>query len=233
MASFGPKVGGEAHLTEDDQRLLINSGWQDEYPAIEIYAVDGGTGSGTSTPQAQTSETTPLVVGGPEDLLDLADLGLLDDQPTELATDADPRSTPDRPVILTDGLRATERNFGRIHDGNSQTLAPDDPLRFHKPALDYLPDDASTWSTRAVYTGGRVRASSSLSDANALGAVQPGRMPYAAVDHDPATAWASNFQNRVCRHGGRWTSTSEGPLTASPSPPGHRTRSSGSALRTR
>ena len=177
VAAFGPKIGGEAHITDDDgNRLLVNGGWQDNYPAVEIFAVTDATGS-TSTPPAVAAESVPVVVGGPEDLLDLADLGLLDDQPTELAADADGQTAPEGPVILTDGLRETERNFGRVHDGSSQTLGAGDPVRLQKPTLDYELEDAATWSTRAVYSGGQPSASSSQSDVNAPGTVQPGRMP--------------------------------------------------------
>ena len=80
--------GGEAHLIgSDGSRILVNGGWQDSYPAIEIYEVDG-----EATP-AVTAPTSPVVVGGPEDLLDLADLGLLSEQPTRARC----RPEPDQP----------------------------------------------------------------------------------------------------------------------------------------
>lgn len=189
VATFGASVGGEAHLEDDDDnRVLINSGWQDEYPAIEIFAVTDYWS------EAQTSAGTPIVVGGPEDLLDLVELDLLGDGPAVLAADTESGAAPGT-VLLTDGLRATERHFGRVHDGASVTLADDDPRRMSKPIRDYRIDIDDRWSTTAAYEGGTPSASSSMSDANALGAVQPGQQPYAAVDGDPSTAWVSNLED--------------------------------------
>jgi arabinofuranan 3-O-arabinosyltransferase len=188
VAEFGPDIGGEAHLDGDDGRVLVNSGWQNEYPALEVFEVAGMPETGRSDDQV------PSVVGGPEDLLDLADLDIIGDEPTLLATDGQQELGGSAPLLLTDGLRATERNFGRVHDGMSQTLTPDDPLRIGGASRDYLLPNQDQWSTRAHVTGVKqVTASSSMSDANAYGVVQPGEMPYAAVDDHPDTAWTSNY----------------------------------------
>ncbi len=186
---FGPGIGGEAHLDGDDGRVLINGGWQNEFPALEIFEVADATGA------AAGATDLPSVVGGPEDLLDLADLGVLDDQPTTLASDGQQPLDAAAPLVLTDGLRATERHFGRAHDGTSQTLTTDDPLRMGGASRDYLLPDQDRWSTRAEVSGvRRLTASSSMSDANAYGVVEQGQMPYAAVDGHPDTAWTANFQ---------------------------------------
>jgi arabinofuranan 3-O-arabinosyltransferase len=187
VATFGADVGGEAHLEDDDgHRLLINSGWQNAYPAIEVFEVADYAG------EAQVASGETVVVGGPEDLLDLSDLGLLRDSPVVLAPDADADAVP-QTLLLTDGLRATERHFGRVHDGSSATLSADDPPRMAKPVRDYQLDVGDRWSTTASFEGGTPSASSSMADANALGTVQPGELPYAAVDGDPRTAWVANF----------------------------------------
>ncbi len=188
VASFGPDVGGEAHLNRRGTRILINSGWQSKYPAVEIFAVSGTRGYAVQTP------SPPTVVGGPEDLLDLADLGVLGDEPTVLASDT---ADDDRPgsVVLTDGLRAVERNFGRVHDGTSETRVRGQARRLPNPARDYLLPDPDRWSTTAFFTGAAgVTASSSMSDASALGVEQAGEQPYAAIDGHPETFWRANYR---------------------------------------
>ena len=187
VVDFGPLIGGEAHLEGEIGRMLVNGGWQSEYSAIEIYDVAGAPAT------AVTSDAAPVVVGGPEDLLDLADLGLLADEPTVLAPDVEGAPGPRQPVILTDGLRRTERHFGRTHNGTSATLADDDDLRLENPARDYLPTGFDDWTTSASYTGiAGVSASSSMADADASGTVQPGRLPFAAVDGVPGTMWVAD-----------------------------------------
>ena len=43
-------MGGEAHLEEGDEgRILVNGGWQNDYPAIEIYDVAGDDGFAVSS----------------------------------------------------------------------------------------------------------------------------------------------------------------------------------------
>ena len=204
VASFGPDVGGEAFLESDEDlgRIVVNDGWQNEYPAVEIFALED--------PRAlvQTAGEPPVVVGGPEDLPDLVDLGVLDEQPTELAVDAGAWD-PDRQVVLTDGFRDVERHFGRIHDGASATRAPDDPRRMPNRWADYRSPATDRWTTRARYDGAAaVEASSSMSDADALFGVRPGELPYAAVDSDASTAWHSN---RVTEPGW-WQLTFEAPV---------------------
>ena len=189
VATFGPQVGGEAHLKgKNGGRILVNGGWQNQYPAIEMYEVEG------SPRFAVTSEDVPVVVGGPEDLLDLADLGVLGDRPTLLATDVTDAPDPSTRLVLTDGLRAAERHFGRDHDGTSATLVPGDPRRLGNPTRDYLPDGADRWMTTARIDGVKgLSASSSMSDANAYGTIQRGELPYAAVDGHRETTWTASY----------------------------------------
>lgn len=187
VKSFGPDIGGSGHIeSEDGSRIVVNGGWQTQYPAIEVYAVVGAAAS----EGAETSQVTPVVVGGPEDLLDLTELGILDDEPTRLAFDVPTGKDPDAPLILTDGLRAVERHFGRLHDGRSATLAHDDIRRLANPTRDYLPDGSDPWVTWADYVGiDGVGASSSSSDVTTPGAVERGRLPYAAIDGQAETFW--------------------------------------------
>ncbi|MCY4726191.1 alpha-(1-_3)-arabinofuranosyltransferase family protein [Nocardioides sp. STR2] len=185
---FGPNLGSPAHFEEDGDRNVINGGWQTDYQAIEIYeVVDGGPG-------AVAADELPLVVGGPESLLDLADAGVLDEQPTVLASDADPEVAPDGPLVLTDGYRDRERFFGQLHDGYSATTLPDEPRHSDHPTKDfYLNADDDRWRTRSELVGARsLVASSSMGDANGAGGARPAESAYAAIDGDESTQWASN-----------------------------------------
>lgn len=187
VAAFGPEIGGEPVLEDDGRRVLINEGWQDTYPAIEIFEVVGRQGGAV--------HGTPVgVVGGPEDLSDLADLGLLADEPTVLAADGSGSPAQAEEWILTDGYRAVERHFGALHDSTSETLTRDQPMRLRATERDYLLGDGGRWSTWAEYDGiADVRASSSESDPSAGGQSQSGRLPFAAIDGDPSTQWVSRL----------------------------------------
>ena len=194
VAEFGPTVGGSPVIFGDLGKSMVNGGWQSEYRAIEIFAI-----SPPPSPAETTSGPT-VVVGGPEDLLDLADVALLGDAPVQLATDR-PELSPGTSVILTDGLRNVERNFGRLHDSTSATRVEGEDANFSKVARDYLMPDAERWSTNARLVGATsLTASSSQSDANANGAVQPSAQPYAALDGDPFTGWAAGLRTED----GRW-----------------------------
>ena len=188
-ATFGPPVGGEAHIDAELGRALVNGGWQNDYAAVEIYTVEGPPQAGSSTAQA------PVVVGGPEDLLDLAELGVIEDVPTRLAADVDDElgtgDTAGAPVVLTDGYRSVVRHFGRIHDATSPVQTRDEEDRSSSTVGDYELPDSARWSTYAEYVGiDDVTASSSLADVGA-GPSSRGRLPFAALDGDRSTSWQS------------------------------------------
>ena len=194
VATFGPQIGGEGHLDDDGLgRVLINGGWQDDYPTLEIYAVPGDGSTVSAVDQL------PIVVGGPEDLADLAGLDIVDVEPTLLAADLTSDDAPlddvSGAVVLTDGLLATERSFGRVHDGRSATLVRGQPRRLSNPTRDYLLDADERWATWAVHEGARLSASSSASDANNAGPTQPGQLPFAAIDPWDETEWRSNIED--------------------------------------
>jgi arabinofuranan 3-O-arabinosyltransferase len=189
VAHFGPDIGGGAHLTTRKIRTVVNGGWQSEYPAVEIYRVPGVSST--------TSGTNPtVVVGGPEDLLDLADFHVIGSEPTVLGSDVDSHlevGPGAAPYVLTDGLRRRERSYARIHDGYSATQAVGDRARKLNPHLDYLNPKQRRWQTVARYVGARsVTASSSGSDSDAPGGSRRGELPYAAVDRSTTTEWVSN-----------------------------------------
>ncbi|NYG57915.1 arabinofuranan 3-O-arabinosyltransferase [Nocardioides daedukensis] len=186
VASFGPDVGGGSELRDNaGRRVIVNGGWQDTWPAIEIYQVG-------SPSFAIAADSPPVVVGGPEDLLDLTDLGLLRQEPTVLAADKDESEPLPSSWILTDGLRATERNFGRVHDGRSATRARGQELRLPGRVADYELPDHQRWATWAGYEGiEKITASSSQADATAYGPVAPGELPWAAFDKNYDSEWVS------------------------------------------
>ncbi len=186
VKGFGPTVGGGPTATVDGRRVLVSGGWQSAYPALQVYEV-------VAPPAAATATTAPMtVVGGPEDLLDLADLGLLNSGPTLLATEGDTRAQPPGPVVLTDGLRDRERFFGRIHDSASAVRFRGSPRRTGNPTSDYLLPGHERWVTRAVALGNaRITVSSSAADAGVPGGSRTGFHPYAAVDGDPDTSFLS------------------------------------------
>jgi arabinofuranan 3-O-arabinosyltransferase len=187
VTTFGPVVGGPARLDDGTgDRVVVSQGWQDQRAAVEVYRVGGAE-------TARVATGTTLVAGGPEDLLDLSDAGVLGSEPTQLAADVRDRM-PGQRLVLTDGLRLRDRSFGRLHESASAVLTSTDEARAGVPATDYLDEGWSDWQTRARLLGARrLSASSSMSDADAFGAVRPDQAPYAAFDLDPRTEWVSGF----------------------------------------
>ena len=186
VKTFGPEVGGGAWLRKDGSRIVVNEGWQSRWRAIEVFAV-------TRVAPAVGAQRLPVVAGGPEDLLGLADHGVLRDEPTQLAVDVPRTQTPDGPVILTDGLLDRERFFGRVHDGYSAVRTPGDDPRSGNPVADYRLSASDRWTTTARLTGARaISASSSMSDSNVSSGSRPGELAFAAVDDDPQSSWVSN-----------------------------------------
>lgn len=189
-AEFGPRLGGEAHLDTPGGRVVVNAGRQATYAAIEVYDVGGAP--------AATGRDATVVAGGPEDLLDLMELGAIGGEPTVLGVDVpdgDLAALPTGRVVLTDGLRDRERQFARIHDGASAVRDPGAARRTSSPAADYTLGGAEgdrRWRTTVRLDGATaLTASSSTSDADHPGGTRPGEMPAAALDGDDTTAWVS------------------------------------------
>jgi arabinofuranan 3-O-arabinosyltransferase len=186
VETFGPEVGGRAWLRKAGSRIVVNGGWQSRWRAIEVFKV-------ARTSRAVGAQRLPVVVGGPEDLLDLADHGVLREEPTQLAADVPRSGKPDGPIVLTDGLLDRERFFGRVHDGYSAVRTPGDRSHSGNPVADYQLDPDGRWLTTARLTGARaISASSSMSDSNVSSGSRPGELAFAAVDDDPQTSWVSN-----------------------------------------
>lgn len=183
VATFGGLVGG-GNLSG-----YIDEGLEVAYPAIEIYEVV------RLTPIAQLSLLSQVVrvSGGPESLLPLDDRFLLKGRPTVLEAQAS-GAPADAPTVLTDGLKRREVFFGGAQNqSTSPTLTTTDPYRVAAPAHDYvLPGEAGHQTVARLLSARQVDASSSASDALALGGAQRSHLPYAAVDSDPLTSWRSD-----------------------------------------
>ena len=194
VAEFGPDIGGGPEVAGDLGRALINGGWQTSYPALQVYKVDDAVTFATTT------DTPTTVVGGPEDLLDLSDLGLVGRDPTVLALDADLDEQPAGLLVLTDGLRRVERQFARISDAVSQTLAPGDPLTLDRRLRDYQMPGQTDWEVQAVYVGAdTVGATSSGAEAGLIGGGGPGEMSYSAIDGNKDSVWVSSRSSEVAQ----------------------------------
>lgn len=162
----------------------VDAGLQVPYRPIEIWRV-AGAGAMVS---AVSTAGVPLVSGGPESLLDLdATTG----RPALFAGDT--TSVAAGAVVLTDGMRRRETNYGQNIDNRSATLTAQDPLRMDAASRDYLPFAGSGHQSVAVlYGASAVTASSSASDPDAAGGSIPAQQPFAAADGATDTGWRSN-----------------------------------------
>jgi len=180
VASFGPLSGavGESDTLTVDYRTLL------QRPAVEIYA----TGRSSESRLVPVSDL-PVLTGGPENEPEVvAALGARD-----VVRDVDvPEGSSlaaTGPVILTDGLRRREVNFGFPAHGTSGLLALDDHGRSGRKVIDHdVPGAPASLTWRGVAS---VTASSSASDAYATLRNGPGNAPSQAVDGDPNTRWVS------------------------------------------
>ncbi|TNC34845.1 DUF3367 domain-containing protein [Mumia zhuanghuii] len=191
MAGFGPEVGGESVLDGGDLGPVhVNGGWQAWHTAVEVYRLDPEPAG--EAVESFDSTQLPAVVGDTAALLRLGEAGALTDQPTQLAPDV--KGTP-ASVLLTDGARRQEVTFGRVHENRSTTLTDDDEWKVDRPAHDYATSgDTDRWRTTAMVEGARsIVATTSASDADYLGQMDPSHAPYSAFDDDADTYWQSGF----------------------------------------
>ena len=167
---------------------VLDARLQGEGPAIEIWRVSGPPPAPVSlVPLDQVSR----ISGGPESLLDLADSGLLPARAAMLAG-SEGSDLADGPVVVTDGMRRREVDYGASVDNTSATLAAGDPFRLHRVQPDYLPFDDARHFTIGVWHGADdVQVSSSRADAGVLGGSDPARQPAAAFDGSAETAWVA------------------------------------------
>ena len=192
VASFGPPIGGaqiEPRATRAQQAALPS------YPAVEVYAAAGFSGSGPPSPVSTLPVSqTVLVNGGPDALLQLTGQHLLGSgQPAIIAGDP----LPIRPALsaVTDGQRRADTLFGLVNANVSYTYTstetnPVDASQLGRaggPPRQLLPVPAAGHQTVAVLSGA---ASVTASSYGSWIADTQQDDPVNAFDGDPATAWA-------------------------------------------
>ncbi len=127
------------------------------------------------------------ITGGPEDVLNLLEGGVL---------------PPDRPSLLVptdasavdavgDGFQLRERQFGRTLDAVGPLLAPGEPYRLGESVHDYAGPEGVERVTAGSRSGARVSASSSSGYPDTVGPVRPEFGPSAVADGSVDTFWRS------------------------------------------
>lgn len=193
VAEFGEPVGPG---TVDG--FISDSGLRPLFPAVQIYRVgDRGADTNPATPYLAPATDLVRVAGGPEALLRIDERRRLLGQPalgpmllTADAQRAGLSTPPGRGVIVTDTPVDRETDYGRVDDHSSAARAAGDRRNTLNRVPDYPVPGAAP--VRGQWSGARLSASSSSSDATTLPSVAPASSPVAAVDKDPATAWVSN-----------------------------------------
>jgi arabinofuranan 3-O-arabinosyltransferase len=200
VAQFGAPVG-----PGPVSGFITDSGLRPRYPAVEIYRVAAATGD-PAAPYLTDTDRLARIDGGPEVLLRLDERRRLAGQPplgpVLMTADAERAGLPipaGTGVTVTDTPVARETDYGRVDDHSSAIRAVGDARHTFNRVPDYPAPGAET--VYGGWTGGRLTASSSSSDATALPDVAPATSPAAAIDGDSATAWVSNgLQSAV----GQW-----------------------------
>ena len=200
VAQFGAPVG-----PGPVSGFVTDSGLRPRYPAVEIYRV-AAAAVDPAAPYLADIDQMARVDGGPEVLMRLDERRRLSGQPplgpVLMTADAARARLPipaGAGVTVTDTPLARETDYGRVDDHSSAIRAAGDARHTFNRVPDYPTPGAET--VYGAWTGGRLTASSSSSDATALPDVAPAASPAAAIDGDSATAWVSNgLQSAV----GQW-----------------------------
>lgn len=192
VASFGPDVGGEARLDDGNRpAVFVNNGHQSLRPAIEIYRVTPRAGEAEAS--TYSSVDLPTFVGDAASLVRASGLAAMGDGPVVFARDLSSTFAPTA-VVLTDGSRRQEADFGRVHDNRSASLAENEPWRTSRVVHDYdtgTPDSQVT--VPRLQGASSITASSSSSDAGYQRTIDQSAQPFAAFDGDRDTAWVSGL----------------------------------------
>lgn len=196
VAQFGEPVGPGTL-----EGFISDSGLRPRYPAIEIYHVASQFNPGA--PYLVSADAMARIDGGPESLLRLDERRRLLDEtplgPVLLTSDARRAGLQAPLVTVTDTPVDRETDYGRVDSHSSAIRAEGDRRNTFNRVPDYPVPDAK--SVRGAWSGGRLSASSSSSDATALPNVAPASGPVAATDGDSATAWvSSSLQSAI----GQW-----------------------------
>lgn len=170
VASFGPLVGagspaGVVEEPEVDQAVPTLQVWEIRPASIRAELWD--------------ASAAVRVAGGPENLLTLADEGLIGGRPVVLDGDPQAVALAAAPLVVTDGPQRREATFSAVREVYSAPLAATTPWAGGRRVHDWSVFDQP--QVVAQYRGvADVWASSQA------GAVSSA---WAAVDGDPTTAW--------------------------------------------
>ncbi|MFC7488915.1 alpha-(1-_3)-arabinofuranosyltransferase domain-containing protein [Knoellia sp. CPCC 206453] len=151
---------------------------------IEVYSLGGPV-----APELALWESDQVVgaTGATEDLARLDEAGL-DGRPVIFDGDRTEYLVPTREVV-TDGFRARTRWFGAERGQDVSSGLQEQAAR---GAPDYLPWPEANRRSVIDYEGIRtVSASSSIADDYSIAGLQPAHRPYAALDGNPTTSWAT------------------------------------------
>lgn len=162
---------------------FIDSAGERVFP-VEVYDLTGRT--------SESLELWPVrgvtgASGASEDLLRLADVGLLTG-PVVFDGDRTGAVTPQGRVD-TDGMRMRQRWFGAPRGQDlTSTLTEAEGL----DAPDYLPWTETSLRSSVTYQGiDDVEATSSMAVDLGFAGLRPAHRPFAALDGDPATSWTA------------------------------------------
>lgn len=184
--SFGPPLGGQPLVDLDTERTFANGGWQVSRAAIQIFAVDQG-----QAPPTQTPARTPTVVGAPESLVSLDDLGVLDGESVVLAQDEGGEGRG--PLVLTDGLRRQEVAFGAVTAQRGASLSADQEPSLDRRVHDYVEAGEEPWISVPRLRGAvALEASGARSSVGTPGPIHPSAGPWSAFDGDQRSAWQAD-----------------------------------------
>ncbi|MFE4574359.1 alpha-(1-_3)-arabinofuranosyltransferase domain-containing protein [Streptomyces chartreusis] len=192
VATFGPAIGNTG-----DYSYSVDQGLDVVRPAVEIWQVrsDPATSAGASSSSDARLAAVPAasvarLSGGPESIAQLDQ----DGSPPLATVGAGQSVGALRPgsVILTDGLRRREVNYGGAPGQRSPTLAADDQGSLGRKVPDYTIVTGTSHQSVVRYLGAKqVTASSSAAQPDSFGPVRPDEQAWSAFDSDPSTAWVS------------------------------------------
>lgn len=191
VASFGPSMGGDTRLDQGDRSaVFVDDGRQSRHRAIEIFEVETDS-AGRAQGSVVTPAQLPLFIGDSASLLQALEMGAVGDGPVQFARDTGKGVDPDR-VVLTDGTRRQEVEYGKVHDNRSASLARSEEWQSSRPIHDYATGRTDRWLAVPELRGAKsLTATSSASSVGYLREIDKSQQPFSAIDGDPDTAWVS------------------------------------------
>lgn len=183
---FGDPVANQPDVAMVDERSLGDPRIGAELPVVELASVDAGA-------IVRAKETTVMVSGSGDGLVDLAAAGLIDGDEAVLYTATGAAELPGRPaaLIVTDSNRSQARHWrssqdtrGMIEPGPLQTGLTEQPASDRRlPVFDEPGDGAFSFAEQ------RSPVQVIATSYGEPFAYLPEHRPFMAVDGDPDTAW--------------------------------------------